>query len=461
MTTTSSVRLGAAAVLVAALVGVGAVPASAADDLSSGSWYYDRGHVQEAHDAGYTGKGVTIAVIDGPINTDVPMLQGADIEVSPKTICHKPDGSLYPPRSTDYAVAYHGTNTTAMIVGTGKTGPGQLPIRGVAPDARVLYYSTVGSVDENRTLVCPDANGVNQKETPMAEAITQAVDAHADIISVSIGTGVGINEALAYAFAHDVVVVGGLPDTQGAFTGDWPAAANGAVGVQAFDAAGNIMTTTTGTTTRPNDSNDVKVAAPGIGILQQGSAASWDDQSLASGTSLATPIVAGFLAVLKSKYPKATGDQLLQTMIRNTGGKHHAPEWSSDFGYGAISLTYMLKDDPTKYPDVNPLFDTTTPNKLPSADDVRAAGGTVGTPTPTSTEAPAAASKPSTGGGTWLPWAVGGGAAVLLLAAAIAAAMIAARRRRTAPAGVAASPEAAMSTEGAAPVAPFHDGGKA
>lgn len=212
---------------------------------------------------------------------------------------------------------------------------------------------------------------------------------------------------------------------------------NGVVAVQSFDAAGMIQTTTLAEGTDPLQNRDQQViaAGPGVGILAQGTAQSWDAQSLVGGTSFATPLVAGFLAVVKQKYPDATAGQLIQSLIHNTGTKgEHEPEWNSSTGYGAVSLTGMLAVDPTKYPDVNPIFDADDEFGTPSAADVREAEreleAAAPTPTPSADEATtqsAASSLPA-----WLPWAIGGGivAALLVIGGVILALILAARRAR-------------------------------
>ncbi|MEO5711425.1 MAG: S8 family serine peptidase, partial [Nocardioidaceae bacterium] len=72
-----------------------------------------------------------------------------------------------------------------------------------------------------------------------------------------------------------------------------------------------------------------------------------------TGTSFAAPIIAGSLALVKSKYPDATGNQLVQQLIHNTSSGKYA--WDRDYGFGLVSMSKMLATDPTAWPDVNPL----------------------------------------------------------------------------------------------------------
>lgn len=397
-----------------------AAPSSAlaADDLASGLWWFERGKVQEAHDAGFDGSGVTVAVIDSQINPDVIGLRGADLQVREDTYCHDAAGEAIPAVSTDYVAAEHGTSVVSMILGSGEAPAGGQPIQGAAPGATVLY-SVAGIADPAAGEVsCLLANGEEYEDNArgvaqeaMSLAISDAIDQGADVISISSGGYSFIVDAIAKAVAAGVPVVAALSNENG--IGDQPAGLNGVIGVQAFGEDGVILSNQG----RPNVSKQVETAGPGLGVLVQGTENSWDEQKLSGGTSYATSIVAGFLAVVKQKYPDATGNQLIQSLIHNTGTKgEHEPEWNDSTGYGAASLTGMLAVDPTTYPDVNPLFDPDDPIGLPTAEDVAreaAALGAGASPEPTeTTAAPDAAPDASA---AMMPWVIVGIVVLLLI----------------------------------------------
>ena len=69
--------------LSASVLAVGAlavVPAPArADDVITTQEYFSYYHLDTARAKGYTGKGVTIALFDGPVDTSAPELKGANI----------------------------------------------------------------------------------------------------------------------------------------------------------------------------------------------------------------------------------------------------------------------------------------------------------------------------------------------------------------------------------------------
>ena len=75
----------------------------------------------------------------------------------------------------------------------------------------------------------------------------------------------------------------------------------------------------------------------------------------ANGTSVSAPIVAGFLALARQKWPEATSNQLLQLLIHTTVNPDGG--WNQYTGYGVASPATMMNTDPSQYPDVNPLAD--------------------------------------------------------------------------------------------------------
>ena len=401
---------------------LGAPSTASADQTSDELWYFTAFHVQEAHDAGVTGAGVTIAVIDSQLYPGLPEFVGADIVPQRALGCKDLQGDSIPTTSSDFA-AWHGTNVTALIVGSGMGYRSARGVQGVAPKASVLFFSIgSGSAEVNgQKTTCESFDG-----DPAAKAIVAAVAAGAQIISISAGGGDSpeLAAAVAGALRQGVVIVGALSNKLTETDSEYPAKSNGVVGVQAIDSAGNIQTTDGA----PNVNPATKVAGPGLGILLQGGFTdrTWESQSTVGGTSSATPVVAGFLALVKQKYPKATGNQLIQTLIHNTGTTDHplTRDAANLFGYGVVSVTHMLKVDPTTYPDVNPLVSTAA-GASPTAQQI--AGKPTASPSPS---ASAGSGGSSAAPPSWLmPVLVGGGIILLLVILAIVLVIVFATRR--------------------------------
>jgi subtilisin family serine protease len=380
----------AAIAAVAALAFGAAAPASAA--TNDGLWYFDALHIGDHHAAGITGEGVTIAVLDGPVNTDIPTLKNANVEVRKGSFCYTEDGKVAPATSTDLSgpdSAYHATNVVSYIAGTGDGYPGQQGVKGVAPGAKVLVYaiSRLDSVvDGGEKLSCLEKDGQDLSTYEVGLAMYEAMDAGADIIVIPAGytgTALAADEgAYSRAIREGVIVVGSVANTDDlAVSLGFPAGANGSVGVQAADINGQIQATEG----RPNDNGDTMVVAPGIGILTQGERdGDWKSQPITQGTSLAAPIETGYIALAMQKWPAASGNQILQDLVRssNDQGEPFFDETRMT-GFGFATATRMLDRDASQYEDVNPLLDA-RPDNQPSTEELLAAPTAEPEPEPTS-----------------------------------------------------------------------------
>jgi subtilisin family serine protease len=346
-----------------ALLMVSSAPTATADTPTEGLWYFDLPGIQAIHDSGITGEGVTIAVIDGQINLEVPTLQGADIDVQP-SLCWDEDGSVIPTVSTN-VFATHGTNIVSYLVGTGAGYPGQTGVKGIVPDAKILYFGTGRDLDDLTNFCNTEAGQPafgGDQEDPLGEAIFRAVDAGVDVISISLGGQIHdyIKLAVTHALHAGIPVVASLSNELD--LSNFPAAYNGVVGVAGGDENALPL--------HPEGSLGTDVIAPGSNLLFQGGSA-WEEQSTQRGNSFATPMVAGYLALVAQKYPDATGNQLIQTLIHNTGLDDHelAFDATGVYGFGTASASHMLRVDPTQYDDVNPLIND-DPGSIPTRAEI-------------------------------------------------------------------------------------------
>lgn len=409
----------------AALIVASALPAAAAADPNDGQWYVGPYQIKESHAQGIDGSGVTIAVVDSAINLDVPQLQGADIEVKEPSLCYGPDGAEKPATSDDPATAFHATNVVSYIVGNGSGDGGRQGITGIAPKAKILFYSVLAQDG------CESASGQTEPgavwDEMVSTAIIDATDNGADIISFSIDASTAdITDAVAYAMRNDVIVVAALnnQNSDDFFKNldGYPAVNNGVIGVGSFGPGGGVMLDFDG---EPLSSTYVDVVAPGVQMLSQGTDKGWTDYVIAQGNSFATPIVAGNLALAIQKYPDATHDQIIQSLIHNTGTEPHELTYDLDhrYGYGTVNTIMLLSTDPTQYEDVNPLLDPSVPSgdlDGPSFDEVYATDTASPSPSASATQDPTSATPTpgntaDNGSPAWLLLALVGGAILLVL----------------------------------------------
>ncbi|WDG18501.1 S8 family peptidase [Microbacterium sp. Clip185] len=368
-------------------------PASAAD---GGQWWYEGYHVQDAHDAGWTGKGVKIAVVDSQINPELPDFAGADLTVAPGAACEGAE----PSTTEANAESEHGSTVTAMLIGN---GTGVAGTKGIAPESSVTFYG-VGALADCTPTPDVEASG----HSPLMWMIQRALDDGADVIMTTVVVGEVTrldSETVAQAVANKVPLVAGNPND--AFKqGILPASFNGVVAVSAIDSSSNLPLGALGV---QNAIPQTTVVAPGVDISTIGdTTGSWDVAGIGTGTSLATPLVAGILAVGMQKYPDATGNQLIQSLVHNTGAEEHPLQYndSDGFGYGTASLTRVLSADPLQYTDTNPLLEKSSqdPSVEQIADAEKVLASAVTTP-------PAE----STGGSPLLPVFIGVGVGLLVL----------------------------------------------
>ena len=315
--------------LAAGAIALPAEPAHAADPITAADQphfaYY---HLDQARAKGYTGKGVTIALIDGEVDTSVPELAGAT--VIDKTPCTVTSGANS---------KSHGTAMASLLVSKEY---------GVAPDATLLAYRTTFPKDGDKAE--SDCRGHHGNTLDEPEwLINQAITDGAQIISISASNGDtsdAVKWAIARANALGVIVVspaGNDNEEETIYTyGKW----SGVVSVSAIDTSGKRAEYSSW-------GKGVTVAAVGGPIL----AHNYENNTNIStrGTSNATPLVAGFLALAKQKWPNATSNQLLQLLTHTA--RTDQSGWNKYIGYGGADPGAMVNTDPSQYPDENPIMD--------------------------------------------------------------------------------------------------------
>ena len=311
-------------------------PAHAADPITTQE-YFSYYHLDSAREKGYTGKGVTIALFDGPVDTSAPELAGANIvDKSRCTVNDNPDG------------VRHATDMATLLVS---------PYTGVAPDA-TLYTYQISSEDTQPGGTC--VRGADTTDS-IDKLINQAVDDGAQIISISLSNsehGSEIKWAIANAISKGVIIVSssgnGATDENRSHLGRW----SGVVGVTAINTDGTFA---------PYSSwgNGVVTAAVGgpVNTLD----ANTNEPVTVDGTSYSTPLVAGMLALARQKWPDATTNQILQSLVHSGLNPNH--EWNQYTGYGAIDGGGLVIDDPSQYPDENPILNKPGGSE-PTADEV-------------------------------------------------------------------------------------------
>lgn len=423
-------RSGIVASTALGLLMAGSVPAFA-DSVRSDQWHLDAMKAEQMW-ATSTGRDVTVAVIDTGVDASNPDLQGqvlAGKDLAPESPGDERD---------DYDG--HGTGMAGLIAGTGHSGGGDGAF-GLAPGAKILpirLRDDTGKVN--------GATGSKNFNDDVSAGIRFAVDAGAKVISISQGNSDGseaLSRAVEYALKKGALVFAAVGNTGSAGNAvEYPAGTPGVVGVGAINK--NLQ--------RAESSQfgpQVDLTAPGVDMVH----ACGGKTALCktSGSSDATALASASAALIWSKYPDWTNNQVLRVMLNTAGGPTTGEERADDIGYGIVRPRIALKTPGDPGPaDEYPLPDlAAAASPTPSAEPSEAAGGAEASDQP----AAAAPAADDEGGNTGLLVGLGIGAAVL--AAVVAALVIRSRRRSTAPAAPVAAPYAYQQPQGQTAQPPY------
>ncbi|MBP2473724.1 subtilisin family serine protease [Crossiella equi] len=258
-----------------------------------------------AWQAGFTGKGVTVAVLDTGIDEAHPDLAG-------KTK-HRKDFSG---KGSVVDGDGHGTHVAATVAGTGAGAAGKT--KGVAPEADLAIGKVL------------DDGGSGQFDDIIAGMAWAAGEAKAKVISMSLGGGPSdgtdpVSQAvntLSRKHGALFVIAAGNFGSPGSVSN--PGTADLALTVASVTKSGGRSDFSSQGPRYKDGAVKPEIAAPGSDIV----AARAKDTAMgepvndlytkASGTSMATPHVAGGAAILAQQHPEWTGEQLKSALVGST-----------------------------------------------------------------------------------------------------------------------------------------------
>ncbi|MEW2259377.1 S8 family peptidase [Streptomyces sp. NPDC047869] len=278
--------------------------------------------------AGYTGKGVKVAVLDTGVDATHPDLKDQVIDARNFTTAAD---------ATDHYG--HGTHVASIVAGTGAKSGGKY--KGVAPDARILngkvlddsgYGDDSGIIAGMEWAAAQGASVVNLSlggyDTPEVDPLEAEVDklsAEKGILFAIAAGNEGPQSIGSPGSADAALTVGAVDDKDrlADFSSTGPRTGDGAI--------------------KPD------VTAPGVDITAAAAKGSVIDKEVGekpegyltiSGTSMATPHVAGAAALLKQEHPDWGYAELKGTLTGSAKGGKYTPFQQ---GSGRIAVDRAIK----------------------------------------------------------------------------------------------------------------------
>ncbi|SCG77583.1 Fn3-like domain-containing protein [Micromonospora echinaurantiaca] len=254
-----------------------------------------------AWQSGFTGRGVKVAVLDTGIDATHPDFAGRLGEV--RNFSDAPDAN---------DTVGHGTHVASTIAGTGAASGGRY--KGVAPEVTLLVGKVCGGAwcDESAILAgmqwaaesgAAVANlSLGGEDTPEVDPLEQAVN------------------DLTAQYGTLFVVAAGNDGESGDETVGSPGSADAALTVGAVDKSDQLAAFSSRGPRIGDAALKPEITAPGVGIVAANAKDGYlgepgESYTMLQGTSMATPHVAGAVAILAQQHPDWDADQLKAVMI--------------------------------------------------------------------------------------------------------------------------------------------------
>ena len=282
------------------------------DPLLAEQWGWYRIDADHAYESSISASGVVVAVLDSGVNASHPDLSGNII-----------DGWNYVDNNDDVMDEdEHGTMVAGIIAAIANNSIG---IAGVASNVSIMPLKVLSS------------SGGSWID--LDKAILRAAHSGARIIAMSLGgeysrPSMAIEAAINHAYQDGCLLVAaaGNDNNSESF---YPAACENVIAVAAVDQ-------TSIKAAFSNYGEYIDFCAPGVNIL---TTSKDGDYVYGSGTSFAAPFVTGVVALMVSRYPQLTNEEVIST-LRAEAEDLGEMGWDQYYGWGLVNAYAACSEMP-------------------------------------------------------------------------------------------------------------------
>ena len=239
---------------------------------------------------GTRGAGVVVAIIDSGIDYDHPAFEGR----------YRGGRDFANDDKDPWDDNGHGTHVAGIVAANG------WGLVGVAPDALLMAFKVL------------DESGSGRDSAVLA-GIEEAAHQHVDVVNMSLGRQAVPNDpviaAIEAASSQGIVFCVAAGNSGRFLDIGSPGSAPSAITVGAIDKKGRLAPFSTKGPVVPTGAIKPEVVAPGVDIV---SARNGGGIRTASGTSMASPHVAGVAALLRAAHPEWTAKMVRSAIINGS-----------------------------------------------------------------------------------------------------------------------------------------------
>lgn len=295
-----------------------------------------------ANEYGLTGKNISVAILDTGVFPHRDLITPNNRIIAFQDFVGE--------KSEPYDDDGHGTHVAGIVAGNGFSSRGKY--MGIAPDANIVGVKvldgdgggsisdviagiqwTVNNKSKYNIKVMTLSLGTKPKgncaEDPLCKAVNAAVNAGICVIAAAGNSGPDPSTITSPAVSPNVISVGACDDRKASASKD--------IGIPDFSSRGPTL----------DGLRKPDILAPGVGINSLANKPS-EYRSL-SGTSMATPIVAGSVALLYENNPNLTPAQVKQILQSNARSLGLDPD---EQGSGLLDIRAMINQmEPNRKPN--------------------------------------------------------------------------------------------------------------